>query len=144
MAQLWSARGALSAFVLAGPLISFPLDWAPNHLLNPLWHDHARFHGALLLFYFLGASLASLYLLWHPRVPVRPAAVGAFAGMASFWAPLFWIPYVLPGATAWASDPSRIPSLGGVRYYPNLVVAGLFLAGGALALGFVLRGVREK
>jgi hypothetical protein len=44
-----SAR-LLLTFILAAQAISgFLLDWTRHHLLNPLWHPHARFHGGLLV-----------------------------------------------------------------------------------------------
>lgn len=53
-------------FVLvAGAVMAFPLDWSANHLLNPAWHPHARFHGALLLFLLAGVSGAGVWLLWR-------------------------------------------------------------------------------
>ena len=44
------AKIIMTIVLAAGSVSSFMLDWSPNHLLNPLWHPHARFHGALLLF----------------------------------------------------------------------------------------------
>jgi hypothetical protein len=51
----------LLTFVLTGgAVLSFALDWSTNHLLNPLWHPHARYHSAILLFLFAGvASVAT-------------------------------------------------------------------------------------
>lgn len=70
-------------FVLAA--LSFALDWSANHLLNPAWHGHARFHGALLLFLLAGVSLTGVWLLWRdskePDVAVKAAALIS----ASFW-----------------------------------------------------------
>ena len=45
--------------------MSFALDWSHNHLLNPLWQPHARFHGAVLLFLFAGVATTALWLIWR-------------------------------------------------------------------------------
>ena len=50
MKRIRVAKVLMTFVLLGGSLLSFVLDWSPNHLLNPLWHPHARFHGALLLF----------------------------------------------------------------------------------------------
>jgi hypothetical protein len=42
--------------------------------------------------------------------------------------PFFYITLLLPSATLWAGDPARVPHLGGSVFYPNVAVAGLFLA----------------
>jgi hypothetical protein len=54
MNRIKVARMLMTSVLLGGSLLSFVLDWSSNHLLNPLWHPHARFHGALLLFLFAG------------------------------------------------------------------------------------------
>ena len=103
--------------------------------MNPAWHGHARFHGALLLFLLAGVSLTGVWLLWRdskePDVAVKAAALIS----ASFWTPLFYITSVLPGSTAWAGDPNAIPHLAGFTFYPNLAVAAAFLFMTATAWG---------
>ena len=135
--RLKLARLILTGVLLLGAALSFALDWSANHLLNPAWHGHARFHGALLLFLLAGVSLTGVWLLWRdskePDVAVKAAALIS----ASFWTPLFYITSVLPGSTAWAGDPNAIPHLAGFTFYPNLAVAAafLFMTATALALG---------
>jgi hypothetical protein len=125
--RLKLARAILTGVLLFGAALSFVLDWSANHLLNPAWHGHARFHGALLLFLLAGVSLTGVWLLWRdskePDVAVKTAALIS----ASFWTPLFYITSVLPGSTAWAGDPNAIPHLAGFTFYPNLAVAAAFL-----------------
>ena len=76
---------------VAGVALSFRLDWSQNHLLNPLWHPHAKFHGALLLFMLAGVAATSLWSMWRvsrePDVAIRMAALLSLA----FWTPLFYI-----------------------------------------------------
>ena len=73
------ARLILTAVLLAGAAASFVLDWSANHLLNPAWPGHAKFHGALLLFLLAGVSLTGVWLLWReskePEVALSAAAL---------------------------------------------------------------------
>jgi hypothetical protein len=121
------ARLILTGVLLGGAAASFALDWGANHLLNPAWPGHAKFHGALLLFTLAGVSLTGVWLLWRdsrePQVAITAAALIA----ASFWTPLFYITSLLPGSTAWAGNPRAVPHVGGMTFYPNLAVAAAFL-----------------
>lgn len=127
MPRLTIARLVLTIVLVVGVVASFLLDWSANHLLNPAWPGHARFHGALVLFLLAGVSATGLWLLWRdskePQVGIKAAA----AISASFWTPLFYITSVLPGSTAWAGDPAAVPTLAGHVFYPNLAVAAGFL-----------------
>jgi hypothetical protein len=118
----------LMTFVLvAGAVLGFALDWSANHLLNPLWHPHARFHGALLLFMLAGVSATGVWLLWRSSKEPDVAMKAAACLSASFWTPFFYITLLLPGSTLWAGPPDRMPHLAGVVFYPNVAVAGIFL-----------------
>src|SRR3954451_11473582 len=103
----------LSAILVTQAVLGFVLDWSPNHLLNPLWHPHARFHGALLLFLLAGVSATSIWLLWRrssePEIALRAAATVSL----SFWTPLFYITSLLAGSTSWAGAPEKDPRLTG-------------------------------
>ncbi len=115
-------------------ILGFVLDWSPNHLLNPEWHAHARFHGALLLFLLTGVSGTGLWLLWRqskePEVALKVAALISF----SFWTPFFYVTYLLPSATLWAGPRGAVPHIAGWTFYPNVAVAALFLLITATAL----------
>jgi hypothetical protein len=120
-------------------MLSFVLDWSPNHLLNPLWHPHARFHGALMLFLLAGISSLGTWLLWRRSVePDLGFKIGLGISIA-YWTPLFYIPFLLPSSTWWAGRPGAEPHLDGVAIYPNLIVAALFL----LASFFAFRLSRQ-
>ena len=121
------ARLILTAVLLAGAAASFVLDWSANHLLNPAWPGHAKFHGALLLFLLAGVSLTGVWLLWRESKEPEVALSAAALISASFWTPLFYITSLLPGSTAWAGNPDAIPHIAGFTFYPNLAVAGAFL-----------------
>jgi hypothetical protein len=121
------ARVLMTFVLLGGSLLSFVLDWSPNHLLNPLWHPHARFHGALLLFLVAGVSITGTWLLWRRSKEPEVAFKVAAAVSVAYWTPLFFIPFLLPSSTWWAGRPGAEPHINGVMVYPNLVVAALFL-----------------
>jgi hypothetical protein len=118
----------MTAVLAATTIASFVLDWSPNHLLNPLWHPHARFHGALLLFMLAGVSATALWLLWRdsrePHIALRSSALLSLA----FWTPLFYITTILPSSNSWAGAPATDPRLHGSLVTPNLLVAAAFVA----------------
>src|SRR3981189_3527607 len=91
----------MTGILAAQAVLGFWLDWSANHLLNPLWHPHARFHGALLLFMLTGVSATGVWLLW--RRSKEPEVAMKVAGLISlsFWTPFFYVTYLLPGSTLW-------------------------------------------
>src|SRR3954451_23686655 len=123
MNRIQAARWLMTFLLTATTVLSFVLDWSPNHLLNPLWHPHARFHGALLLFMLTGMSGTAIWLLWRkssePNVELRAAALLNL----SFWTPLFYVTSLLPGSTSWAGASEADPRLRGSVVTPNLIVA---------------------
>jgi DMSO/TMAO reductase YedYZ heme-binding membrane subunit len=127
MTRTTLAKAILSFVLLFGSIMSFFLDWSGNHLLNPLWHPHAKFHSAILLFLFAGVALTATWLLWNSAVEPKIAIKTAAALSASYWTPFFFVPYLLPGSSYWAGIPGHEPHLRGMVFYPNLLVVGLFL-----------------
>ena len=118
----------LTVVLIGGAVLSFVLDWSSNHLLNPLWHPHARFHGAVLFFLFAGVAATGTWLLWRKSLEPQAAITAAACLSASYWTPFFFIPYLLPGSSWWAGIPGHEPRIAGFIVYPNLVVVGIFLA----------------
>ena len=128
MRRLFVSRLLLTFVLGGGSVMSFVLDWSANHLLNPLWHPHARFHAAILLFLFAGVAATALWLIWRRSLEPRIALTAAALLSASYWAPFFFVPFLLPGSSWWAGVPGHEPRIGGMIFYPNLAVVGLFLA----------------
>ncbi|MCU1318564.1 MAG: hypothetical protein JWP98_82 [Edaphobacter sp.] len=127
MRRITMARVLMTFVLLGGSALSFVLDWSSNHLLNPLWHPHARFHGALMLFLLAGVSIMATWLIWRRSKEPEVAFTVATAVSVAYWTPLFYVPFLLPSATWWAGRPGAEPRVDGVVVYPNLIVAGLFL-----------------
>lgn len=127
MNRTLAGRSLLTLVLLGGAALSFLLDWSGNHLLNPSWHPHARYHSAILLFLFAGAAGVGTWLLW--RTTREPQAAFAAASMLSFsyWTPFFYVPTLLTGASYWAGVPGHEPRVSGTIVYPNLVVVGIFV-----------------
>ena len=120
-------RLLLTFVLIGGSLMSFLLDWRKNHLLNPLWHPHARYHSAILLFLFAGVSIVSTWLLWRSsREPEVAFAAAALISLA-YWTPFFYVPYLFPGASYWAGIPGHEPHIAGIIVYPNLLVVTIFV-----------------
>ena len=127
MRSTQTGRIVLTLVLAATAITSFVLDWSPNHLLNPLWHPHARFHGALLLFMLAGVCATGIWLLWRNSREPETALLTAALLALSFWTPLLYITSVLPGSTSWAGLASADPRLHGSVVTPNLIVAALFI-----------------
>jgi hypothetical protein len=133
MTRTTLARVLMTILLIGGSLLSFALDWSPNHLLNPLWHPHARFHGALLLFLLAGVSGMGTWLLWRRSREPEVAFKVSLTICIAYWTPLFYIPFLLPSSTWWAGKPGSEPHINGGVFYPNLVVAAVFLVVSILA-----------
>lgn len=119
-------RLLLTFVLVGGALMSFLLDWSPNHLLNPLWHPHARYHSAILLFLFAGVAATATWLLWRRSQEPATAFTAAALLSLSYWTPFFYVPMLLKPASYWAGIPGHEPHIHGMVLYPNLVVVGLF------------------
>ncbi|HEX8713271.1 MAG TPA: hypothetical protein VF730_15425 [Terracidiphilus sp.] len=133
MPRITGARVLMTLILLGGSALSFALDWRSNHLLNPLWVPHARFHGALLLFFLAGISSMGTWLLWRKSAEPRLAFKICLHISIAYWTPLFYVPFALPSSSWWAGRPGAEPRIDGFVFYPNLVVAAIFLAGSYLA-----------
>lgn len=144
MSKIAIARSLMSVLLLGGSALSFLLDWSPNHLLNPLWHPHARFHGALLLFFLAGVSVTGTWLLWRRSTELEVAFKVALLILLSYWTPLFFVPFLLPSATWWAGRPGEEPRIDGFIFYPNLAVAVLFLMAAIVAYRMAQAALRDK
>lgn len=118
----------LLTFVLAGgAVMSFLLDWSSNHLLNPQWHPHARYHSAILLFLYAGVAGVSTWMLWRPAKEPEVAFTAASLLSLAYWTPFFYVPFLLPQASYWAGIPGHQPRIAGAIVYPNLIVVALFV-----------------
>lgn len=136
MRQSTVGRVILTFVLIGGSVLSFLLDWSPNHLLNPLWHPHARYHSAILLFLFAGVAATASWLLWRNATEPRAAFTAAALFSLSYWSPFFYVPLLLRPASYWAGIPGREPHLFGVLVYPNLLVVGFFV--GLTVFGWIL------
>ncbi len=121
-------RLLLTFVLMGGAIMSFLLDWSPNHLTNPLWHPHARYHSAILLFLYAGVASVGTWLLWRPSKEPAVAFTAAALLALSYWSPFFYVPLLLPISSYWAGIPGHEPKLVGHVVYPNLVVVAFFAA----------------
>lgn len=127
MSKTTIGKCLLTFVLIGGALMSFILDWRGNHLLNPLWHPHARYHAAVLLFLYAGVASIGAWLLWRSsREPVVAFTAAALISLA-YWTPFFYVPLLLPGASYWAGIPGHEPRWIGVTIFPNLIVVGIFI-----------------
>jgi len=136
MRRTMFARLLLTVVLLGGAISSFFLDWRSNHLLNPAWPPHARFHGALLLFFLAGVCAISTWLLWRKSAEPSIAFKVAALVSASFWTPFFYITTLLPQSNLWAGPLGARPRIAGVQFYPNVVTAAFCLT--VTAIGYWL------
>jgi hypothetical protein len=128
MGRTFFGKCLLTFVLIGGAATSFILDWSPNHLLNPLWHPHARYHDAILLFLFAGAAGVATWMLWRPSKEPHVAFLAASLLSLAYWTPFFYVPLFLPQSSYWAGIPGHEPRFLGVMFYPNLVVVAVFVA----------------
>jgi hypothetical protein len=143
MTSLRIGRLLLTFVLMGGAAMSFVLDWSPNHLLNPLWHPHARYHAAILLFLFAGVSCVATWLLWRRSNDPAAAFTAAALISLSYWLPFFFVPALLPISSYWAGIPGHEPHWAGTIVYPNLIVVGIFAALTVTGWSLGQRGIRQ-
>jgi tryptophan-rich sensory protein len=142
MNQAILGKCLLTFVLIGGSAMSFILDWSSNHLLNPLWNPHSRYHAAILLFLFAGVAGVATWLLWRPTTEPDMALTAASLLSLSYWTPFFYVPLLLPQASYWAGIPGHEPRFSGVIIYPNLIVVAVFVI--LTAVGWSLGRLRAK
>lgn len=74
----------LSAITVFYGFVPAIADLNETHLFNPLWSEHARFHGAWFLAFAAGIALIALFLIWMRDDVLLPIAFGLMF-VAGFW-----------------------------------------------------------
>lgn len=143
MNRMMVSKVLLTGVLCLGAVGSFVLDWSSNHLLSPLWHPHAKFHGAVLLFLFAGVAATGTWLLWRRSKEPQVALTAAALLSLSYWTPFYYIPFLLPGSSWWAGIPGHEPRMGGMVVYPNLIVVSVMVAITIVAWRIGSRAARE-
>jgi hypothetical protein len=127
MLQARAGRIILTISLILTPAAMVVFLFNGEHIANPAWHPHARFHVAQLAGIAVVVSLLGLWLLWRRTRELVPGAVAAAViaatpPLAEFGALL------VPGA-------SPIPD----EANPNLVAAGAMqIPGNLIAFTFML------
>ena len=131
---------AFVAFItgIGGLLADYFLSSGAQHIRNPRWPPHAKFHNAQGIL--MGVLLATLTiaLLFHKRVLDREtllltALVASVYWLAIFTAPLFpGVAFVDPEFAASAPNVGKVP----LQLAIGLVLVGLLVA--AVFVGFIL------
>ncbi|MEL6646403.1 MAG: DUF6640 family protein [Pseudomonadota bacterium] len=75
---------AVTAITVFYGLVPAIADLNETHLFNPLWSEHARFHGAWFLAFTAGIALIALFLIWVRDDVFLPIAFGMIF-VAGFW-----------------------------------------------------------
>ncbi|MEL6574193.1 MAG: DUF6640 family protein, partial [Pseudomonadota bacterium] len=75
---------AVTAITVFYGLVPAIADLNETHLFNPLWSDHARFHGAWFLAFTAGIAVIALFLIWVRDDVFLPIAFGLMF-VAGFW-----------------------------------------------------------
>lgn len=106
--------------------------WTGEHIFNPDWHPHARFHAAQMVGFIVVMSLGGLWLVWRrSREPHIATSMVAGAGVC-YWGGEFFA-FFIPGTSPSpiVAEPNTF-QLFGSEVYGNLFFSGLLIALSAL------------
>ncbi|WP_437717204.1 DUF6640 family protein [Sorangium sp. So ce448] len=121
-------------FVLAsGAIVAVGVDWNKTHLFNPAWHEHARFHDALMLLILCGVTIVGLWMVWRRSMEPQVGFNVAAWIVVILWTPFFYITWLIPGTSLLAGPDVPLPVVAGIPLYPNVLIAGTELLLAALA-----------
>lgn len=127
--------------------------WDAEHIGNPEWHPHARFHGVQLWFLMMTASIVAITMLWRSRrrfISLQAHAVAplgmALAVPLAFWVGEF-IAWPVPGTDVRPDleNPNTFPLLGFDVYgnaFGAVIVIALFISGYVLIAASARSSVR--
>ena len=82
---------AVTAITIFYGLVPAIADLNETHLFNPLWSQHARFHGTWFLAFAAGIALIALFLIWVRDDVFLPIAFGLIF-VAGFWVAMVFGP----------------------------------------------------
>lgn len=130
-------RSLLSFVLLATIVASIGftwVGWTGEHIFNPAWHPHGRFHAAQLMCFVILMSLAGFWLVWrHSREPRIAVFVVAML-MTTLWGSEF-LAFIVPGTSPSPElDNPNTFSVLGLQIYGNLFFSGVMIALSVLAL----------
>jgi hypothetical protein len=74
------------------------IGWTGQHIFNPEWHPHARFHMVQLSSFVILLSLMSLWLVWRRSLEPQLSALIVTALMVFLWSGEF-IALAIPGTS---------------------------------------------
>ena len=126
-------RVVLTFALASGAIVAVAVDWNKTHLFNPAWHEHARFHDALMLLILCGVTIIGLWMVWRRSMEPQVGFNVAALIVVILWTPFFYITWLIPGTSLLAGPDVPLPVVAGVPLYPNVLIAGTELLLAALA-----------
>jgi hypothetical protein len=120
-------KSLLTLVLAGGALTAFLFDWNTTHVFNPVWPPHARYHGAVLLFFLSGVAGVANWLLWRPSREPRVAVAAAACFSLAYWTPYFYVPVLDPMASYSPPSAGPEPHIAGIIVHPNLVIMTIFI-----------------
>lgn len=127
-APVCAGRLVLTLVLCATPVAFAVFLFDAEHVFNPEWHPHAKFHGVQLAGSGVTLCLVGLWLLWRPSLEPMVSATAAASIPVLLWIADFYAPLV-PG-TDLAPDPDQPNTImlpGGIEIYGNLLFATIML-----------------
>jgi len=109
------------------------IGWTGEHIFNPDWHPHARFHAAQLVSFVIAMSIVDLWLVWRRSLESRIVILAATAFPVLYWGAEFFA-FFVPGTSPSPvlANPNTFRLLG-FEVYGNLFFSGAMIALSVLA-----------
>jgi hypothetical protein len=132
----WAGRWLLTVAILATPGFQVTADWMSDHITNPEWPPHAKYHLIVYHLTLILFSVAAVAGCWKWRSSEFAAGLAAAAVFA------FWVPYYLAAAFPQAS-PYATEELAARGVPVQFFVGGVLMAGAAVGLALVRSSHRK-
>lgn len=114
-----------------------------DHALNPAWHPHARFHGAMLAWFGITMSLLGLWLLWRNSGERKVGALAAAAIVFLLWSGEIFASFIpRTGLTPDLANPNSVGLPLGIEIHGNILFTGLMIILSVVGGGLMSRSPR--